>query len=385
MEQLEGFIPWGETPLVHAMVDVGDSGFPANFDGFKTMVVVTDGEDNEFKDDKPLQRRLHSENLGECLINAFQKLDVLLNVIGYQVESKEEPGFIKQFKDVTVKDLKGKFYREKDKARLVQVMRKLMRQQLRFQIFHSDSGRLVDENMPEGGWEIRRLSANARWTTNLAPGRYLIRVQINKRVLEQEVDLAAGDYLLASLNADGDRLHFERVVYGEGYRKDRHADQGNWLMTVFQDQLGLPERSLDMMVTLENQSEKAPKAGSILQQIRPRVTWLELRAQQGDAEAAVRWGDLPDYPAPAWSLHVPRWPQRQGRAEAARPDVEAWWMWLENAPVAATLEWKKDFSLERAFLGPKELGNDATIKINIDSVGFETRRIQPDDNAPNRD
>jgi hypothetical protein len=218
--------------------------------------------------------------------------------------------------------------------------------------------------------------------TNLAPGRYLIRVQINKRVHEQEVDLAAGDYLLTSLNADGDRLRFNRVVYGAGYRKDRHADQGNWLLTVFQDRLNLPERSLDMMVTLENQSEKVPKAGSILQQIRPRVTWLELKPQQGDAEAAIRWGDLPGYPAPAWSLHVPRWPQREGRAQAARPDVEAWWMWQKNAPVAATLEWKRDFSLEGAFLGTRVLDNDANIKITIDSVGFETHRVKPDPDAP---
>jgi hypothetical protein len=382
MDRLQGFVPWNETPLVRAMVEARKNGFPKDFKGFKSMLVVTDGADNDFRSDKVLQQEFGTNDLGTCLTRAFERFDVLLNVIGFRVVGAEK-AFLDQFENVIEKRPGGRFYTIDKTDELKRKLKKGLQTGLRYRIYHADTGELVNKNMPEDGWEIGGLDGHCRWTTRLAPGRYRIGVQINSRFLRQEVELAAGDYLLVSLSADGDRLHFERVVYGQGHRREGLGGDDRWVLTVFQNQLRLPERSLDMMVTLENVSGKAPKPDSILRQVQPRVTWLELKPPQGNTNFAVRWGNLLGYPAPAWSLHVPRWPPRRGRAEAARPELEAWWM--TEAPAAATLEWTRDEGLERAFRGTKDLGSGGNVKIAIDSVGFETRRVQSAPDVQPRD
>src|SRR5258708_38772692 len=91
MGSLRKLIPWNETPLVEAMLKAkidfkGKS-------GFKTLLVLTDGEDNLFK--KDIEKELRREFGGEESGNR-----IMINMILFNDDPREVEKAEKQFKKV---------------------------------------------------------------------------------------------------------------------------------------------------------------------------------------------------------------------------------------------------------------------------------------------
>src|SRR5207248_2134554 len=65
-----------------------------------------------------------------------------------------------------------------------------------------------------------------------------------------------------------------------------------------------------------------------------------------DTPFALRWSNRPGYPAPAWTLDVPRWPSSPGTSSAARPSLRVWWNPDQVAPASGGLDRGADFDLD---------------------------------------
>jgi hypothetical protein len=84
-----------------------------------------------------------------------------------------------------------------------------------------------------------------------------------------------------------------------------------------------------------------------LEVVRPREAWFELAPwPETETPFALRWSNRPGYPAPAWTLDVPRWPSSPGTSSAARPTLRVWWNPDQDAPAAGGLDRGPDFELD---------------------------------------
>jgi hypothetical protein len=106
MKQLVALEPWNETPLVRAMWEAKQNGFPERdvegrpFEGFKTLLVLTDGQDNRFhyydtakqpwNIDHKLQLVYNTKDIGEFIRNQFDNIGVVVNLVGFKVEGGQE-------------------------------------------------------------------------------------------------------------------------------------------------------------------------------------------------------------------------------------------------------------------------------------------------------
>src|SRR5262249_44013896 len=146
--------PWNETPLVRAMWEAKRAGFPEKdaagnpFEGFKTMLILTDGQDNRFyhhdTDKKPprwnidsvLQKVQKTKEIGEFISTQFDKIGVVVNLVGFKVASKEEEANLRKNFQGTLKGLDppGKYRTIEDIETLNKELRESLKQDLRFWI-----------------------------------------------------------------------------------------------------------------------------------------------------------------------------------------------------------------------------------------------------------
>ncbi len=377
IKKLEEYTPFNETPLVRAMTMAKEQGFPENFHGFKTMIVLTDGEDNRFKGDTDLHQRHNTTEITKYMEEEFRNSGIALNLVGFRVpDNEEQQRLTEQFKDVIEKKLplRGKFFTVDNPEELAAILRKSMQQQLRFTLDRAGDERPLPIMMPEGGWTVSQDTGQEQWALPLAAGDYVVRVQTN-RPLRKDLHLDNGDFLLVSLTADG--LDFERVLFGERFRatKPHKDDKPDCLLTIPHYQSNPLNGSLDLMVTLENPRAEAERKGQ-LHVIHPRTVWFEVKSPDGQRPDII-WGELPGYPAPTWSLHVSDWPVRQVGGEFARPELHAWYNWNEVHPgKAGMVEFKRGAELD-SFKGKKQgSGKNVGDEVLVESVTIEEHEVR---------
>jgi hypothetical protein len=187
------------------------------------------------------------------------------------------------------------------------------------------------------------------------------------------VQVNRGDYLLLGITPDGNG--FERILYGDDFRFRPHQEGGDWLLTNLQNQIK-PDRSLEMLLALENRSNRTAYKGT-LQQARPREVWLEVKPVGTDAPVAFRWGSQAGYPAPTFDLKALEWPNRAGAAEAARSTVTAYYNAEEQTPVTATVRRPANLDFTAAFTNQEaQTGLDAGERSVIEAVTVEDHEIE---------
>ena len=161
----------------------------------------------------------------------------------------------------------------------------------------------------------------------LAAGRgrfseFQVAVQTNRR-WQQDISIGPGELLPLQVHvAEGGKHELRRVfVTADDYGERPEAHNSAWRLAVLQNQR-LSDRRLQMLLMLERSPERPE---DLLQQARPRETWVELDpAEAGSAPFDLRWGVQPGYAAPAYGLDVAAWPARAGGDGPARPVVRMW-------------------------------------------------------------
>jgi hypothetical protein len=399
MAQLEDLLPFNETPLVRAMWRAKREGFPSNFSGFKTMLVLTDGEDNCFyhlrdpqiADDKERidpELTRETKDIPTFLQKEFKDSGIQINMIGFAVTPSERMAFKNQF-EKAIKDMvpPGHFYEVKDTEKLVETLRRNIKQTLKFRIYREGGVQAEDtalKEMPEDGHEVSPEEGGENWVFPLRTGWYRVSVFTDRR-LEQRVHIDRGDYLLLNLRADG--LGYERVLLGESYRQKYPSKvEGDWLLTVPQNELKR-DGSLEMMLTLENRQKHPMSRDDVLQQIKPSRLWLEVEPQGVETPVGVRWTELPGYAGPAWGLTMSPWPNLLGREEPARPLIHAWWNWPSDRISLARVgqvDREAGAAFDTFFHGKEEqsFGDDPGDKYRIENIRIEEHMVHIYPGAP---
>ncbi|MBV9125306.1 MAG: VWA domain-containing protein, partial [Planctomycetes bacterium] len=323
MQKLRAITPYYETPLVKGIVTAKDALLDMRgLKGIKSMLVLTDGMDTEFK---PQNR------IGAYLKEQFVDTDIFVNMVFYKFDPPEDQAkAIAQFEAIRDLDVPGQLFQETDASKLAATMLQALRPKLRLEV----NGALP-RGVPKQGIDISlQRDDHLFWSPPLFPDDYTPRLASFRNL--PDLLLQAGDRLVLSVTPKG----LQRVLYGKSFFADSRisseglqagggSDPGSssqpWLLSTLQNQLGPNNRSLQMMMTLENQAQLSPAAGESLQQIRPRFVWFEVSAPdtgpkgKGAQPRGIRWGNLADYPAPAWGLDVRQWPS------GAQPLLQAWW------------------------------------------------------------
>jgi hypothetical protein len=371
----------GGTPLARAVWEARDD-FPKDFDGFRTVVVLTDGVESGFAEDGALPKKA-GDTPGRFLTRELADSGVVVNVIGFALEElkTEERDLQKEFVEA-ISTLGGSYEDVRSDRPLGSAIERAVRR-MRFQV-DADEGTAAPGELPKDPVDIssadEAADENWRWSPFLAAGRYAVRVRASRRA-ERPVLVNAGDSLLLDLfrTRDG-RLALRRALYADSLQVQQHRhvsgrqrvpvrDGVEWLLAVHQNE---PRDSeLHLMATLErDEGPGTPRAA--LQQVRPRLAWFEVPAP-GGGPVPMRVTALAGYPAPAWGIVLPRWPANTA------PTLDAWWT-EADLPPARTLKRGDDFVIgdpsSRIIDGVWAIDREKQASLLVESVELERRTFE---------
>lgn len=312
---LDDLIPFHGTPLLQAMW-----GAKLDLDkakGLKTMLVLTDGQDTRFAENRTFNPT--GATIPGFIRENFKDAGITVNMIFFKLDDKQLKEARDQFEDAISRlDPAGHFFTAQDEERLLATLQRSIKQKLTCRIVGSDGATV-------GELDVTSPNEDVRWANEgLKPGSYTLKVQAD-RLYERGVDLEQGDRLIVRLIDDGGGIGFERALYSDDFplRKDSGA-AGGWRYSAARTRYleQDPTGPLQLFTILE------PTAGDTarLRQARPRFAWFELSPQAGRGEFAVRWQELGAYPAPVWRGDVPRWPADPNGKDPAGPALNAWWL-----------------------------------------------------------
>jgi hypothetical protein len=384
MAGLEDLEPQNFTPLVRSMAEAFLKDLKGR-EGFRTLLVLTDGMDTRFvrgtygddpehslasKGDPEFNSKSvenNFEEIGGFLKQQFDRSGVAVNMVFFDVPPGERQKAREQF--AVIKDLapiRGNIWETKDLDELEKYLLQALNTTLRFQIEDSDHRLIRKPGIPDVGFTIDEgKTGYYKWFAPLeAKGNYFAVVQA---IPKQEVGLAPGDRLLLNFSDD---FGFERALFSETLRardpdlyspSRRFAHDQNWQAAIVRNMSkeGLAELWLTMESTKERRS-------TILQQIKPALMWLEAGPEAGPPHK-LRWGNFNEYPAPAYRLQLRDWPASTAPVVSAWPADEE----LEKKATANKLRHGPDTPLE-PILGELLQGS----KANFLSVQYEPRWLE---------
>lgn len=356
--------PWNESPIVRAILAAKNDVDKA--DGFKTIVVLTDGIDNRVAADKEINPG--GKDVPTLLKDAFRKSGVELNIVGFRMSPKEEPEGWKQFKVVESFFPPGMFCTVSESASLAEALDAALRQRLRYWIENTNHQNL--KGVPVRGLEVGRTGENNQWyPAALKPGNYFLQINADQRI-DKPIALNRGDRLLVRVAKTDAGLQLERVVYGRSDFSWKPAAQSDaWRATLLQNQRIGNDR-LQMLVGLEPNGDGS---GKVISETRPAQAWIEVEPIKAEGDFLLRWNTTWGYPVAAWRLNVPRWPCSDQK-EPAGSQVKMWWSSDDGSAPDVILQRPTDFA-ELGDLAGKEVVIRGQ-KILIESLSVEDHAVQ---------
>jgi hypothetical protein len=333
IEKLDRFRPFLHTPLVAAMWKAAETDLKSA-KGLKTLLVLTDGQDDRFSSDEELNPT--RMDIPTFIGARFANLGIRVNMVFFAQspnpdELKVELGEARATFTPALAKLEppGRFFEARNLPELISSLRRAVGQKLACQIEKPD-GSSVSEEPLEVTNPAKRESD--RWyAEGLNPARYKLRV-VTDRTDQAEINLESGDRLIVRLAPEqGDKIAFERALYGEDFQDAEFMEKPDWRLTVLAH-CQLRRNALDrlaLLAALEARSKLNP-----IGQLNPQLVWFELGGagiEHANAQIALRYRERVGYPAPVWELDVPQWPAQAGAAPAgpAQAVLKAWW-WDPN-------------------------------------------------------
>jgi Mg-chelatase subunit ChlD len=414
MEPVNELIPKYRTPLIHSIGD-GASEFSrenklsSDAGISKTLVVLTDGVDNEFPD------RREATKVLAYLKDKVGDKGIQLNVLAVDVDVNTDPDLkederedaritLRNF-EAGVKAVGGNYRKIKSKDRdelVVQLASALAKP--RYFVFEQ-TGRVPVDTVPEDGVDISRLQENPIWIGGLKRGFYRIFIKTNQfyKAAEQLIYLEDGDSLLLELKNTPAGLRFMRQVYldtdkirKEHLRGDVHLiekPRPPWKVGVVQNQRVFnPDSarrldSLNAMAVLE-QAVGDPGPDGVLKLNRPGLAWFSLRSRDAEGNISpelvrgLRFYPINRYPSPSYALDVPDWPEKD-RSALRNPVLDAYWLDPAenlNKLLFATVLNKRNNDLKPGELPKKfpvvALEGEKPEYVVLESLKWEKRRVE---------
>ncbi|MFO0824604.1 MAG: vWA domain-containing protein [Gemmataceae bacterium] len=325
--------PWNESPVLRAMLEAKADLSKAT--DYKTMIVLTDGADNRYEKDRVVNPK--GRDVPAVIRDEFRGSGIAVHVVGFRLPANEAAIVRKQFAGLKDLDPAGSFTPAEDVKSLEDALRRALRRTVRYQILSPES--VLLPGVPATGLPVGIAGGGDRWfAPGLRPGAEKVRV-LASPYLVREVELKAGDRLLLDLRDGENGLQVGRAEYAANDFPGRPwATARDWRMTVAQNQrVGIGMSALCFMERKYDPSERT------LIQPRPKQVWFDLRpAGEKQPPIAVTWAHTPDYPAAAWTIESPGWPDRPDGGPS-RPVLTAWWNPDQEPKVASRLDRDIDF------------------------------------------
>ncbi len=358
--------PWNESPILRTMLQAKKD--LEGVQGFKSLVVITDGLDNCFADDKEANPK--GKSISDVLRRKLQDAYVEVTIIGFRMKGDEAKKLSKQFDAVTTLSPPGHVYTIGQTDELVALLEKGLHPCLRYAL--RDYAGHADDALPREPVPVAYPGENDVWFPGgVLPGGYLIRAFLGHPA-EQNVVLEAGDALLVTLTEHEQfhRLPFAATAFPWMPTRSRSG----WALSVLQNQRR-PDDRLQMLAVLERKSDPA---SDVLRQLRPRACWIEMAPQTGAQAAAqadpqIRWGSVWGHPAPAWRIDAAGWPRDEKTEQPAGPRLQVWWNPDQEPAAAVTLVRGHDFTDLGGLSGRKlSLADD---EVTLEAVALEKHRV----------
>ena len=406
MDQLKLLTPNFYTPLVRATAEAAKH-FTPGFEGAKTIVVLTDGGDDDFLEKPGEDLRYDKLKKRDLTMTEYlrQKIstDILVNVVGFQIKElldknpanltegeKQEMKGYNAFR-AALNDIGGTFTEvEKADELAAELQRYFL--QIRFWI-EDKNGNPVEATSKEG-LRISTDAGNLRPVPVPAhsPGEsYHVLIQAHRsqdkakrKLIERRVLVQPGEVLVLDLKNTPNGFDLRRDMYArsadlEPVLQPRPAGK-DWLMTALGNK-SVPNEATrnarEITVSVEGASDLVPDEGGTLRQARPTLAWFEV-AREGDVKAVpwLRFYPLPNYPAPVWRLDLADWP-------GGAPIVNAWW---DDGPLPETGGAVLHRGADRDYVRPSQLRgrvvpvqpteDDKATQVVVESVGWESRTVE---------
>ncbi len=355
MKQVEppALKPLNESPIVRSMIMARDGLTTAQ--GFKTLLVLTDGKDNRFEKDAEMNRA--KKDIPTALRDAFRNSDIEINVIGYKLPDAEAVTARQQFQVIEELPRPGRFFSVKEADQLAGTLAQALRPNLRCSLQSM-------ANIPVEALTVGRVGDNDRWSKS-SPllGGYKLVTQAGAR-LEREIIVNRGDLLLVTLTGQ-DTVSAERGLFsGDTSPRDRREQATGWRGAIVRN--GRVGEGIEVWTTLE---KLATTKESALEMIKPREVWMEAQPLGASASPiAQRWSYQTGLPAPAWALRVPSWPM------PARPALQVWWDAAQEATFTSEVVRLSDFrSTDEIPARPVKVDG---LTIELEMVSVETRKVE---------
>jgi hypothetical protein len=361
MSRVEGLTPWNETPLIRTMLRAKDDLTRA--EGFRKMVVITDGADNRFANDSVYNPG--KESIPDVLKKRFRDSRIAIHVVGFQIAGKEEEEARKHFDVLKELTPRGSFTEVNQLDSLIRQLDGAMQPGLRYRLVSAVDGETVQgEEM-----DIAAQGENDRWLRLPGTsGAYRLEVSAGWP-MEQKLELRPGDAMLVRIFAAGRWPAFERLLYSEqeSLRRRPAREGGGWRSSVLENRQQ-DGRGLRLLLSME----KKPGAGeTVIRQVWPGNVWLEAEpAGVSSGGATVHWGKAFGYPAPIWRVDVPGWPASGGGPAA--PKLHAWWSPEREGP-GRVLRRGADYRSLRDLIGDIGVAGD---EVHLDGVTVERRWVE---------
>lgn len=303
--------------------------WPADFTGNRTLVVLTDGEDN--------WENQYKEPAGKVVLDAMLDRanddDPSLHVIFFGIEPAEEKRAVKQFEVLEDPEQfraagrsPAKLYPGVKSANdLADRLREAILPRVNYIREETVRGKTAAARLPVS---LRKRDGIWRPSPPLEPGVY----NLWGLRATQKLDLAPGDrVVLQARRLDGKLDLFTPPMAADliepvGWKRDGD-DKPAVFLTV--PQFGVKDRSqwcdLQFVTTLESGGNRVGEA--YLRQPRPLFAWFDVTPVDGKPTGlnpSVRIENLPGLFAPAWKLDVARWDGVQ--AEPKPPAIRGFWV-----------------------------------------------------------
>jgi hypothetical protein len=313
MRQVASLRPSLSSPITRAIWE-GKGAFAGA--GRKTLLVLTDGDDNCFESDKALQRKLkgvdwasvkEEDKISRFLKETLGRADVSVNMVVFQKAGEDKDRARRQFKQILKEglDRPGRYFDEDipDVAALVRALRDALDLRPTYWLSKDEDDFKPPLNAP-GQHDLDVLGPADKTYFFYEPGWYELHALAGPRARPQRVELKPGELLLAKLTLGG----FRRALLSDLFDDRRPADTDKdrrWRMTALQNSARL-DSSRVLLLGLEQVGDP-DLVKPVLRRVSPGVVWFELGRRDGTSTPnGASFGEEQGSAVPIWTLEIPR-------------------------------------------------------------------------------
>jgi hypothetical protein len=351
---LRGIEPQGFTPLVQSIIDAAKSDFTDLSGGSKTLLVLTDGAEDDGQKRDAAGWAAFIDTHARKLANEMEGENVSLHVVQFALSSAE----LKQSADLfrpllTRKPEQVRLWPAENDSQLLQALLDAIRPKLRL----TDRRDELPDGFPRTGWPSRPAdrrdppydSAKLHWTPRITidrPRPYKASATPARVPSRVELDLRNGELMILGFGRDGGAVRIRRELYADYITrgvKARRTDE-EWALSVpdtaIDDEKSPPEfHSLAFLEQVpphrRGRGDRSAEVGA-LAFAHPDLTWWQVTPVMGKGEdrpsiGTVRVTRHYGYPAPGWEVRIEDWPHRPARPAEFK-------VWAADPAPGATFE-----------------------------------------------